>query len=494
MRLKHINVMLVLLAAAYFIAGIRLADDYGLGWDEPVSRFNGIITYRFVTEGDQTLIGFRDRFYGPAFEVVMYVFEKATGTSDPYAIFALRHTATFILFFISVICMYLLAAGIFGGWGWGVTGALLLVLHPRLFAESFYNSKDIAFLASWIIAVYFGYRYVRQSTLVRAVCFGLAVALATDIRVAGILLHVIGVAVGIRAFFGKKREALVPLVVYGFVSALCTVAWWPALWGNPFVRFIEAVRFVAAFDIYEKDVLYMGKFLAPQGIPWHYLPVWIGITTPVSVIALWIMGLWRTLRDARHFWQSFFAFWTIGILVLVWLFGPALYDGWRQFYFIYPAMVMTALYGLQWLFRFPWAIRVAVVAVMIVNIGVAALFIVRNHPHQYVYFNELVGGVRGAEARFDLDYWGVSYRRGLEHIATIDQRQDIKVFFAFGIGAHADVLKKPYRRFIPVNHLDEADYILSNFRWQKQKPPFPKVYEVKVDGVPIMGVYTNLLK
>lgn len=494
MRSKLIKTILILLVAAYVIAGIRLAEDYGLGWDEPVSRLNGVITYRYVTQGDQALYGFRDRFYGPAFEVILYVFEKVTGTADPYALFALRHSITFILFFISVVCMYLLAAGIFGGWGWGLTGALLLILHPRIFAESFYNSKDIAFLASWIIAVYFGYRYVLRSTFGRAVSFGLTVALATDIRVAGIFLHVIGLAVGIRAFLGKKREALGSLAIYGIVSALCTVAWWPALWGNPFMRFIEAVRFVAAFDVYEKDVLYMGRFLSPKNIPWHYLPVWIGITTPLSVIALWIAGLWRTLRDMRNFWQSFFMFWTIGILVLVWLFRPALYDGWRQFYFMYPAMVMTALYGLRWVFRFPRMTRVAVVAVMAVNMVVTALFIIRNHPHQYVYFNELAGGVKGAEGRFDMDYWGVSYRRGLEHIAAVDPRPVIRVFFAFGIGAHADILKKQDRRFVPVKRLDEAEYILSNFRWQKQKPPFPSIYEVRVEGVPIMGVYRYLSK
>ena len=103
MRSKLIKTILILLAAAYVIAGIRLAEDYGLGWDEPVSRLNGVITYRYVAQGDQALYGFRDRFYGPAFEVILYVFEKVTGTADPYALFALRHSITFILFFISVV-------------------------------------------------------------------------------------------------------------------------------------------------------------------------------------------------------------------------------------------------------------------------------------------------------------------------------------------------------------------------------------------------------
>jgi hypothetical protein len=33
-------------------------------------------------------------------------------------------------------------------------------------------------------------------------------------------------------------------------------------------------------------------------------------------------------------------------------------------------------------------------------------FNVRAHPNQIVYFNELVGGPRGAMGRYDLDYWG----------------------------------------------------------------------------------------
>ena len=35
-----------------------------------------------------------------------------------------------------------------------------------------------------------------------------------------------------------------------------------------------------------------------------------------------------------------------------------------------------------------------------------ALFCLRNHPNEVVYFNPLLGGPRGAFGRFDLDYWG----------------------------------------------------------------------------------------
>ena len=33
---------------------------------------------------------------------------------------------------------------------------------------------------------------------------------------------------------------------------------------------------------------------------------------------------------------------------------------------------------------------------------------VRLHPEEYIFYNQLVGGVAGAEGRFELDYWGTS--------------------------------------------------------------------------------------
>jgi hypothetical protein len=493
MRLKRISALLILLATIFLMLGIRLADDYGLGWDEPVARMGGITTYRYVVDGDQTLIEYRDRYYGPAFEVMLYALEKMIGTTDPYTIFVIRHTATFLLFFVSVIAMYMLAKEVFGAWWWGLVGAVFLVLHPRIFAESFYNSKDIGFLASWVIGTLLGYRYYIKPTVSRAIFFGLATAFATDIRIVGVLLHSIGLVVCIRSFLRKKYAGIRSYVVYVITAVVFTVLWWPVLWGNPVPQFANAIQYMITFNVYEKNVLYGGKFLAPQEVPWHYLPVWVGITTPASILLLWVVGACRILLKKHTFWHVFSIGISVGVVMLVAIFRPALYDGWRQFYFIYPAIILTAIAGLKWMVRLPQMVRVGIAAVVAVNMGVVMLFMVRNHPHQYVYFNELAGGVAGAEAKFDLDYWGVSYRKGLEYIADIDPRPEIRVFFAFGIGAHADVLQAQHRRFVPVTSLEDADYILSNFRWQKQKPPMPVLYYIRVDNIPIMGVYANTL-
>ena len=45
--------------------------------------------------------------------------------------------------------------------------------------------------------------------------------------------------------------------------------------------------------------------------------------------------------------------------------------------------------------------------------------IARLHPYEYVYYNELVGGLQGAEGRFELDYWATGFREAMETINDV---------------------------------------------------------------------------
>ena len=47
----------------------------------------------------------------------------------------------------------------------GRLGSLFLILSPRIFAHSFYNSKDLAFLSFFIISIYTMVRYLEEKTL-----------------------------------------------------------------------------------------------------------------------------------------------------------------------------------------------------------------------------------------------------------------------------------------------------------------------------------------
>jgi hypothetical protein len=55
--------------------------------------------------------------------------------------------------------------------------------------------------------------------------------------------------------------------------------------------------------------------------------------------------------------------------------------------------------------------------------------IINLHPYEYVYYNGLVGGTGGAYRRFEMEYWGTSYKEIAEHLnATAPSGSRIVVF------------------------------------------------------------------
>ena len=74
---------------------------------------------------------------------------------------------------------------------------------------------------------------------------------------------------------------------------------------------------------------------------------------------------------------------------------------------------------------------------------------VRLHPYEYTYYNSFIGGESGAFRRFELDYWGTSYREaadylnhtapanatvwveGPTHLLQVYTRPDLKIFSTY---------------------------------------------------------------
>jgi hypothetical protein len=58
----------------------------------------------------------------------------------------------------------------------------------------------------------------------------------------------------------------------------------------------------------------------------------------------------------------------------------------------------------------------AVAAVFAAGLAVPVYGMVRLHPYEYVYFNPLGGGLRGADGRYMLDYWGLAFKQAADEL------------------------------------------------------------------------------
>ena len=100
----------LVLFISLLVVGFTIYDDYGISWDEPISRENnGIINYDFIRTGDyKQLITGLEKYHGPAFEILLVNIEHVCGLHDTKDIFLMRHLVTFLIFVLSVFIFYLL--------------------------------------------------------------------------------------------------------------------------------------------------------------------------------------------------------------------------------------------------------------------------------------------------------------------------------------------------------------------------------------------------
>jgi hypothetical protein len=521
-----------ILLGAFFLIGISVSGDYGIAWDEPVQRQYGCDVYNYVVSSDQSLLLNRHRYYGPVFEVLLVSLEKALGLGDTRSIYLMRHLVNFLSLWAGACFLYLLAKRIFGSWRMGLVAAAMLAISPRIFAHGFYNTKDIPFLAAFVAGAYTLIRYLDAGTIRSAMVHGLVCAVLVDIRIAGVFLVALTAAFAgydlVRARSPKRpstrpsarpsarplalRKPARPVLALGAFAvswAGVTVLLWPTLWRDPLANFVRVLEGMRNFP-WEATALYLGRYVWSTALPWHYTPVWIAVSTPVAYVALFLVGLVVSARVLAGRTRGPVQRRRDLGLVLAWFFLPlvysiasraVLYDEWRHSFFVYPAMLMIGLVGLsrlwrlvigRWRGRLRTVLAAALAAAVAANMFEVAAFMVRYHPHQNVYFNALAGGPRGAHGKFELDYWGLSYRQGLEFVLESDAAARIPVHAATAAGRYnADILKPADRmRIVFVEDVENAKYHVTNFRWDRERfAPEAEAYTVRIDGAPIMAVY-----
>jgi hypothetical protein len=122
-----------------------------------------------------------------------------------------------------------------------------------------------------------------------------------------------------------------------------------------------------------------------------------------------------------------------------------LYDGVRHLLFIYPVLVVLAAAGWTAALsrRDPTVRRITAVLLVIGMVNVLT-FDVRAHPNESSYFNELVGGPKGAFSKFDMDYWGNCVLQAVAWSAKTAQLSGVPIVIS---GEPSQVIQLDSERF-----------------------------------------------
>ncbi len=447
---RRIRFAAILVALMYLVIGLLVLEDYGLSYDEEAQRYNnGMANYNYVIGTDKEMLrNGNEKYHGPAFELLLIGAQKLFHVKEMRAVYLLRHHISFLTFFLSAVIMFLLARGIFKSDRWALFCALIYILSPRFFAEAFYNSKDTPFLAFFTFSLFTLYKFAIERNLKWAFIHALVTGFMIDIRVMGIFVPIASVGLIFYQHLlsseeeGNWRPILVSIAVYLIAQCAFIVCFWPILWEGPWHHLKAAFTEMSKYH-WVGNMRYFGRVINQDHIPWHYLPVWISITVPTSFIILTSLGmvgiLSKSLSFARENYIRFrfdyvFLSFLLSPLALIILMESVVYDGWRHVYFLYSPIVLLATRGAQILFEklrnlLSQNLIVPMVSVFLLAVFVEPLVsIIQYHPFQYVYFNSLSKAVFDPiHEKFEMDYWGLSYKQGLDYLLKTEPSGMVKV-------------------------------------------------------------------
>ena len=449
------------------------------------------------------------KFHPVTFEMLYGAANAVFGAGDEAGEYRIRHLVTFLAFFSASVAFFVLARRYLGTMLAAVLATLCLVCQPRIFADSFYNPKDIPFLVTYVFGALTLRQFIERRTVFWTVLHATACALSIATRIGGVFLVAVTLMAGawqlLMANRVERKGYAWRLVLFAAVTDVVTVICWPVLWRSPVREFLNALDFLGEFP-FIAPVLFNGEMMAAERLPWYYIPEWIAITTPIMVVAIIVAGVVFMMWQAatRGWTRQAFALDTamllLGILPLASVMSGkvAVYDGWRHLFFAFPILVLVGFKGVMGFAdtirsetRRPYLVRAAGAA-LVLNLVLTIHFMIDNHPHQNVYFNALAGkNLSTIRHDFDLDYWGLSYRQALEYILRHDPNRPLNIAVANLPGLfNSYVLPESDRarlRFIQDPAL--ADYFIGNYRWHPDEytvgEPF---YSITVDGGAVITV------
>jgi hypothetical protein len=495
--LKHIKAYYpgILLLIVAFLISLLTYKDYGIAWDEPAQKLIGDVNYRYVFENDTTLLSFADKEYGAAFELPLIFLEKAFHLTDTREIYIARHLANHLFFLISVFFGYTLIYRLFGKQHLAVIGFIMLAFAPRIYAHSFFNTKDIPFLGAILISLTICQAAFEKLKSYLFLLLGISAGYFTGIRIMGIipagLMLALLVTDIVLALIRKQqfKKPLVHLLLFIVGFSVCLYVVWPFLWKDPVGNLLHCFEKLAHKELAAK-------------IPMSYLPEWFSITNPPIWLLAGLAGTVWVITDVcrkpmqyinntlnRNFIIYLFCFLVpCGLVVF---FNAVIYDDWRHLYFIYPSFVLLALFFFNEL-----SVRnytKPLIAIGAAQIAAIAWFMVANHPFQQVYFNRFVSHDKEyLRKHYDFDYWGTSVYQAYLHLLASHPTAVFKVYqpgFDLYISNNLAMLPAESRKRIQLGTMEQSDYFITTYRYHPEDFEYPVFHAITALNSTIVCIY-----
>ena len=500
--------------------GYKIFKDYGISLDENITRYNGLVSTKYIITFFSLekyfnldlfsdvieLKNYSENQYGAIFEILQVFFIEVLFNITEYSeIYYYRHLTNHYLFLLSIFCFYFLTLNIFKNKFYSLFGSLVLYTTPRIFAESFYNGKDLAFLSIFIFLIYFAIKNIKKPNIYNSLLFSLFAALAINLRIIAIYIPFLVILFHtLQSSILQKiniKKIIIITSPFFFITFFLYLSW-PYLWDDPINNFLSSFKNFSRFTAMIGYVFYLGEYQLIRYLPWHYPYLYFFATTPILVSFLSFFGLVHIslrfikrvlnineVKKNNDIWKSenekifLFLFFVLFVpLFFIFVFDSIVYNGWRHLYFLYPTVVLIFIYAIKKIsfsmrkVRFIKIINLIFIVVIINNF----YNLVKFHPFQNVYFNLIFE--KHANNLFEIDYWGVANKYSLENIIKKNPQE---TNITIGVASLADLWQS--QKMLPRNlakkititgqTFDKSKFIFTN-NFIRTNPKYERKYDI----------------
>lgn len=542
------NLLIIIFSSIYLLFSLLTFKDYGVGIEEHFQRSSGFNWLNYLLQFsnfenlkeivDNKIIEIKEIYpnlpnlqvapdYGIVFDLPAAFFESYFQIENIQNQFYFRHLASHLIFFISGLLFYKILNYRIPNKLICFLGFTIYLLTPRIYGNSFFDTKDLFFLSMLTTTVFFYFKYEKDKKVLNLLLFSLFCALSTSSRIVGLIIPFAYTIILFLKFLNKRDilKNFRNLILFLFSYLFFMYIHWPYIWTLDSQGLID---FFSVFHVGSNPkVFFNGIFYNSKDLPLSYLPLWISISTPIYTLILFLIGfLFQFRRVLNRMFKIeentiFYDFWRgnnekkdlflflilMQIVTIYLLFNLNLFSGWRHFYFLNFFLAYYSTFGIYIFYllvrnKKPF-IRFGLILFIIFTLEIVYK-LHSYHPYQSVYFNNLAS--KNFKKKFEIDTQSLSRADAIKKIINDSLKKNEVI-----IGTASWTPLEDAKSMIPKNYwnklifsgtanMENADYIYTNYYYEVNNN-LSKKYEiplnfylykvVRVDNTLLYSIYKN---
>ena len=310
------------------------------------------------------------------------------------------------------------------------------------------NSKDIP-VAAGISILSAGFMLILKKYSVRKFFWlgilyvTIGTGISTAVRPASILLVMAFISLNSLIFvlfnLNKRNFILIIRDIFVIYFISLPISIYILYFSNPisiinlFPWVIDATRVSLDYPSIQPIRLFGQDFLSNELPPW-YIFAWVWAQLPTLTFLSLFLGICILAKSAildknldLTYSVSPFLIQALFIPFSFIILQPNMYNGIRHVLFIYPALMLVAVIFLVNILELPNSRIIKPIAhifvALVLFLNIFATF--RWVPYSYAFINPVAGV--GEQRNWDLDYWGLSSREGIERLQKLDPSRSVFV-------------------------------------------------------------------